>query len=122
MKCPGITWSLTPGTVSPEDCTGIQVDVGGPIVVQWIALSILIAYILCFLLVPSWNAAVDVRKFKFRVQMSEQRRRSSVAVRRKSWVQTVFNFKHSEGDSVVNSQGKAGEQGAAGGLQPNIKH
>jgi hypothetical protein len=105
--CPSITWSLVPGAITPDDCTGIQVDVGGPVVVQWIAISILATYVLCFLLVPSWNADVDVRKFKFRVVLSE-RRRSTMAVRRKSWVQTVVaNFKSSEDDLTSSGQDKA---------------
>ena len=75
---------------------------------QWIAISILATYVICFLLVPSWNADVDVRKFKFRVVLSEQRRRSSMAVRRKSWVETVVaNFKSSEDDSISSGQDKA---------------
>ena len=86
LRCPGITHSLTKGSTSSSDCSGILVDIGGESVAYNIGIIVLVIYILSFSLVPSWSAADTVMRFELtanfqgRLQKNEKpakRRRAS---------------------------------------------
>ena len=64
FKCPSISYSLTNGSTSVYDCSGIQIDIGGSNVAYNIGIIVLVIYILSFSLVPMWSAADAVMRFE----------------------------------------------------------
>jgi hypothetical protein len=91
LKCPGITYSLSNGSTSLGDCSGILVDVGGSEVAYTIGIIILIIYMLSFSLVPSWSAGNNVMRFELTADFEGRLEKKSKPPnrRRSTWSERV---------------------------------
>jgi len=90
FKCPSITYSLSTGSTSVYDCSGIQVDIGGNSVAYNVGIIVLIIYMLSFSLVPQWSASDIVMRFqltaKFEGRLEKSKSASSQVGSKTTWL------------------------------------